>query len=223
MPVTLAALAPYLDPLACAIVGGGTLLAALLRSPLRDVARGLVALRTLGRRPFGAEPLLTQIAALARIARKHGVIALDRAVIADRDVAAAVAAVVDGVPADDIAAQLRHARLSRYERHRAAAELWAGAAEAAPAMGMVGTLIGLVQMFTAMRDPHAIGGAMAVALLATLYGALLGNLVCLPIAQRLRRHSRVEAQERARIEAPLLALATLEPARPRALHEVVAA
>ena len=76
-----------------------------------------------------------------------------------------------------------------------------------------GTLIGLVRMFTAMQDPTAIGPAMAVALLATLYGALFANLIAMPIAGRLRRLARAEAFERARIEAPLAALAACEPTR----------
>jgi chemotaxis protein MotA len=117
---------------------------------------------------------------------------------------------------------LRHRRRARAERHRGAIDMWAGAAEAAPALCMVGTLVGLVVMFGAMRDPAAIGGAMAVALLATLYGALLANLVALPITVRLRRHARIEFQERERIEAPLVALAAIEPALPHKLHEVAA-
>ena len=80
-------------------------------------------------------------------------------------------------------------------------------------MGMVGTLIGLAGMFANMTDPKAIGGAMAIALLATLYGALLANLVLTPICHRLRAAGRVEAFERARIEAPLLALALRETPR----------
>ena len=80
-------------------------------------------------------------------------------------------------------------------------------------MGMVGTLIGLAQMFATMSDPSAIGGAMAVALLATLYGALFANLLFMPIANRLRAQGRSEAFERARIEAPLVALAERETPR----------
>jgi chemotaxis protein MotA len=194
----------------------------VLRTPLRDLGRGVVALRVLGRRRFDAEPLLTQLGALTRIARRHGVIALDRSVIADRDVAAAVAAIVDGASAEDVRALLGHLRLSRTERHRGAFEMWAGAADAAPALGMIGTLIGLVMMFTAMRDPATIGSAMAVALLATLYGALLANLVAMPIAVRLRRRSRQEAQERARLEEPMIAIAAIEPAIHRDLREYAA-
>jgi len=80
-------------------------------------------------------------------------------------------------------------------------------------MGMVGTLIGLVGMFVKMDDPSAIGGSMAIALLATLYGALLANLVAMPVAARLRRHAREEAIERLRLEAPLVALAMREQPR----------
>ncbi|UVO51235.1 MotA/TolQ/ExbB proton channel family protein [Sphingomonas sp. SUN019] len=200
----------FLDPIALSIVGGGTILAAILRTPARDLARAIAALATLPRRRFAAEPLLQQIAALGRIARRHGAIALDRSVIADLDVAAAVADIVDGASPEAVATKLRHLRRARIERHVAAADAWAGMAEAAPAMGMVGTLIGLVAMFTQMTDPQAIGSAMAVALLATLYGALLSNLIALPIANRLRAAARHEAFERARIEEPLVALATRE-------------
>jgi chemotaxis protein MotA len=62
----------------------------------------------------------------------------------------------------------------------------------APAMGMIGTLIGLVQMLQSMDDPGTIGPAMAVALLTTFYGALLANIVCLPIAGKLRTRSKEE-------------------------------
>lgn len=77
-------------------------------------------------------------------------------------------------------------------------------------MGMVGTLIGLARMFAAMDDVATIGAGMAVALLATLYGAVLANLVLQPIAGRLRGAARAEAFERARLEAPLVALARRE-------------
>ena len=209
------ALAPFLDPIAAAIVVGGTLLATILRTPSRDLARGVAALRALGRRPFDAGALLTQIEALSRITARHGVIQLDRSVIRDADVAAAMAAIVDGVEDVRVTTTIDEARAARFERHRAAAEMWAAAAEIAPAMGMVGTLIGLVRMFTAMTDPAAIGGAMAVAVLATLYGALLGNLVCMPIASRLKRLARAEYLERARLSAPLAALAARERPRER--------
>lgn len=211
---------PYLDPTAIGIVGGGTLLAVTLRSEARDLGRAILALGVLGRRRFRADSLLDQIAALGRIAQRHGVMALDRSVIADADVAAAVAAIVDGTDPAAVGTLVAHRRQARIERHIAAAEVWAAAAEVAPAMGMVGTLIGLVKMFLSMNDPTAIGGAMAVALLATLYGALIASLVAMPVAARLRRMARDEAFERTRLEAPLLALAARE--KPKSLDRIAA-
>jgi chemotaxis protein MotA len=213
-------LAPFLDPIAFAIVGGGTLAAAILRTPLRDLIRGFGALGTLFAQAFEAAPLLEQIAAFGRIARRHGVMALDKSVIADPDMAAAVAAIVDGATPEEVAELLRQRHRARTERAVAACELWSAAADTAPAMGMVGTLIGLVGMFVKMQDPSAIGTAMAVALLATLYGALLANLVLAPIAARLRRYARNEAVERLRLDAPLIALATREQPRAAQLAEV---
>ncbi len=209
-PITLGA---FLDPAAIGIVAGGSLLATLLRTPLGDVGRGLAALGALGRKPFAAGPLIEQVAALGRIARRHGVHALDRSVIADKDVAAAVAEIVDGATPEDVARLMDERRRARILRHAAAADMWAGMAEVAPAMGMVGTLVGLVKMFWAMTDPAAIGAGMAVALLATLYGALIANLVAMPIAVRLRRRARAEAEERSRLVAPLAALAEKGRAR----------
>lgn len=206
-------LAQLFDPVACAIVGGGTLLATMLRAPARDAVRAVSALRVLVRRRFTADALLEQIAAQSRIAKRHGIVALDRSVIADPDVAAAIAAIVDGAIPREVEALLRYRRQARIERHVAAADVWSGAAEAAPAMGMVGTLVGLAGMFANLTDPKAIGGAMAIALLATLYGALLANLMLMPICHRLRTAGRAEAFERIRLEAPLVALALRETPR----------
>lgn len=214
-----AALVPgtFLDPLAIGIVLGGTALSIVLRNRLADVARALAALVALWRRPFSAGPLIAQAASLERIARRHGLFSLDRSVIADPDMAAAVEAAVDGASPEQVAGLVNDRVAARAERHRAAIEVWTGAADAAPAMGLIGTILGLVQMFASMQDPATIGAAMAVALLATLYGALVANLVAMPVATRLKRLARAEAGERLRLAAPLAQLATLERARKREL------
>lgn len=200
----------FFDLHAAALVLGGTALATLFRAPPSHLRRALGSLRSLLRAPFSADPLLEQIALQDRVARKHGTHALDRFVVADPDVRDAVGVIVDGADGADVAAALTYARRARIERHLSAAEVWSGVAEVAPAMGMVGTLIGLARMFAQMGDPARIGGAMAVALLATLYGAVLANLVAAPIAARLRALARAEAFERTRLEAPLTALAARE-------------
>ncbi len=212
--IALPPLHQFLDPAALAIVLGGTLIATLLRTPWGDARRAVRALTVLIRRPFSADPLVEQIAHLSRVAKRHGVLTLDRSVITDPDLAEAIAAIVDVEGAESVTNRLAMARQGRVERHVAIADIWAGAAEAAPAMGMVGTLIGLAAMFATMNDPQRIGGAMAIALLATLYGALFANLVAQPIAIRLRRAARIEAFERTRLVAPLALLAAREAPRP---------
>ncbi|GAA0725947.1 motility protein A [Sphingomonas japonica] len=213
-------LTAFFDPVALAIVGGGTLIALVLRTPLGLLLRAFAAVRLVLRRGYDADPHLQQIAALGRIARRSGVIALDRSVITDPDIAAAIDAIVDGSPPETVARTLTECRDARIERHLAVADTWSAAADIAPTMGMIGTLIGLARMFQSMTDPEAIGPAMAIALLATLYGALVAALIAAPVAARLRRLARAEAFERARLEAPLVALADRE--RPR-LREVAAA
>lgn len=215
--VALPLLGIFLDPLAIGIVLGGTAASIVLRHRLPDIGRALTALTTLWRTPFDAAPLLAQTAALERIARRHGVLALDRSVIDDPDMAAAVHAAVDGATSEQVTAIVTARGEARSDRHRAAIEVWTGIAEAAPAMGLIGTILGLVQMFAAMTDPDTIGAAMAVALLATLYGALVANLLAMPVASRLKRLARTEAAERRRLVAPLAALARLERARKREL------
>lgn len=210
---TLPTLGTFADPAALAIVFGGTAVALVLRTPARDLVRAITALPTIARRPFRADALLAQVEAFSRISARHGVVQLDRSVIADRDVALAVSAIVDGKSADTVRDALDHAHVGRAERHRAAIDFWCAAAEIFPAMGMVGTLVGLVRMFAAMSDPATIGASMAVAVLATLYGALAANLLAAPIGARLRRRARTEAVERARLIQPLVTLAAREAPR----------
>ena len=206
-PITLVA---FLDPAAIGIVAGGTVVATLLRTSLGDVGRGVAALGVLARKPFDATPLVDQIAALGRIARRHGMHALDRSVIADHDVAAAVAGIVDGATPDEIMRQLDERRRARILRHAAAADMWAGAAEVAPAMGMIGTVVGLILMFSKMNDPAAMGPAMGIAMLTTLYGLILAFGIAGPIAARLERLSEAECAWQGRVAERLLALARAE-------------
>ena len=114
--------------------------------------------------------------------------------------------------------------LGRSERHGAAIRGWNAVADAAPALGMAGTIIGLIRMFTAMDDPSAIGPAMAMALLTTLYGVVLANMVAGPIAARLALLSDMEiAWQRELLDRMLaLARAEMEGGQKAARHQSVA-
>jgi len=100
--------------------------------------------------------------------------------------------VVDGTPGDEIERILRRDIGAMAQRHLKSASILRKAAEVAPAMGLIGTLVGLVQMLGSLNDPGAIGPGMAVALLTTFYGAVLANMVFSPLASKLERNSEEE-------------------------------
>ncbi len=200
----------FFDPVALGIVGGGTLLATAARGPLRDTRAAFRALPILWRRSFDFAPARAELAGAERIATAKSLLAIDSQLMRDPDVADGVQAVLDGDTPDAVEALLERLRSARTERHAIVQGWWAAAAETAPALGMVGTLIGLVQLFRVMDDPAAIGSAMATALLATLYGALFANLVAAPIAARFRRLSRAEELERCALVRPFRAFAARE-------------
>jgi chemotaxis protein MotA len=93
------------------------------------------------------------------------------------------------------------------QRHSVGQSVFKGMGASAPAFGMIGTLIGLVQMLASMSDPSKIGPAMAVALLTTLYGALIANLVCLPIAEKLAFRSQQEQDNKSIIREAAIGIA----------------
>ncbi|MEH6758250.1 MAG: MotA/TolQ/ExbB proton channel family protein [Parasphingorhabdus sp.] len=95
----------------------------------------------------------------------------------------------------------------REMRHNSAIRFWMAVADIAPAIGMVGTIIGLIRLFSDLDDPQNMGGAMALALLTTLYGLILSNLVAAPIAARLLRLSSEELKWQRILTDKLLALA----------------
>lgn len=200
----------FFDPLALGIVLGGTLIGTVSRGPLADTKRAFRALPVLWRKPFDFGPARAELAGAERIATTKSLLAIESHLLRDPDVAEGVQAVLDGDTPDEVESILDRLREERLERHAVVQEWWAAAAETAPALGMVGTLVGLVQMFRVMDDPAAIGGAMAVALLATLYGALFANLVAAPIASRLHRLSRAEELERRALVKPMRAFAARE-------------
>jgi chemotaxis protein MotA len=100
--------------------------------------------------------------------------------------------VLDGTQPDEIERSLRRELQATAARHRASVEILRRAAEVAPAMGLIGTLIGLVQMLSTLDKPSGIGPAMAVALLTTFYGAVTANMLLLPVAAKLERNSQQE-------------------------------
>lgn len=144
--------------------------------PEKDDARGLVE---------------TSVA-LARRSRKDGILSLEGLRLKNAFFQRGIQLCVDGISADVIRRTLTSEMHETIRRHEEGARIFRGIGDAAPAFGMIGTLVGLVQMLANLKDPGAIGPAMAVAMLTTLYGALIANLIALPIADKLESRTSDE-------------------------------
>lgn len=129
-------------------------------------------------------------------ARREGALALEgslKTAHAGRFLTQAMALVADGIPAEEIEQLLARENLATRDRHVRSAGVLRRAGEVAPAMGLIGTLVGLVQMLGNLDDPSSIGPSMAVALLTTFYGAILANMFFNPLANKLERNSEIES------------------------------
>lgn len=138
------------------------------------------------------EELIEKSVEMADAARKGGFLALEEAEITNQFMQKGVDMLVDGHDGDVVRATLEKDISLTVERHETGASMFKALADVAPAMGMIGTLIGLVAMLSNMDDPKAIGPAMAVALLTTLYGAFLANVIAIPIAAKLELRKEEE-------------------------------
>lgn len=136
--------------------------------------------------------LISQVVELAGIARKSGLLALENVEINNTFLKKGVQFLVDGLDPEVVRTTLVKEKIQGVERHDLGQEIFKAIADVGPAMGMIGTLVGLVQMLSAMDDPKSIGPSMAVALLTTLYGAVLANMVAAPIADKLALRSKEE-------------------------------
>lgn len=177
------------------IVVGGTMGATLINYPLSEVLSVLGVAKTAfahrSRRPGDIIPVMVEF---ARKARREGILSFEKDLflIEDPFVARGLQMAVDGMEAGAIENVLTTEINTLEERHRLGAEIFHTMGSFAPAMGMMGTIIGLIQMLMQMQDPGALGAPMAVALLTTFYGTVLAYLFFLPISGKLRIRSAEE-------------------------------
>lgn len=187
----------FLNLPALLIVIGGTFGVTTVCFSLRDIAcTPAVVAKTLFRSVPEADVEARRMLLLADRARKEGILSLEGSLgdMANEPfVQKAVALAVDGTPVEEIQHVLQRAIDEMIQRHLKSAGVLRKAAEVAPAMGLIGTLIGLVQMLGNLEDPAAIGPGMAIALLTTFYGAVLSNMMFSPLATKLERNSAEES------------------------------
>jgi chemotaxis protein MotA len=212
----------FIDTPSMLIVVGGSIMVVMLRSSLGEFLGAVSVLgKTFKNKLDDQGKLIEQIVELATIARKDGMIALEGQEIANPFLAKAVSMLVDGTDASVIKGSLEREKNATKMRHDQGAKIFSSWGEIAPAMGMIGTLIGLVQMLGNMSDPKAIGPAMAVALLTTMYGAILANVFCIPVSMKLGNQADIEEASNEMIIEGILFIQ--DGGNPRVLGDVLAA
>jgi chemotaxis protein MotA len=202
------------------IVIGGTLGATMINYPLRDVVGVFkIAKNALQTKKISISELITTFIRLSHISRKEGILALENEIKAVRDgfFVKGVQLSIDGLEPEEIRDILETEVEFTISRHQLGAEIFLTMGTFAPALGMIGTLIGLVQMLQTLDDPSKIGPAMAVALLTTFYGSIMANIVCLPIAGKLRTRSKEEVLSKEMTIQGILSLASGD--NPRILEQ----
>ncbi|MGB9712123.1 MAG: MotA/TolQ/ExbB proton channel family protein [Dissulfurimicrobium sp.] len=185
--------ASYINLPGALIVLGGTLAATFIRFTFFDLVNSMrVAAKAFFVKTPSPESIIQEIIFLSHIARKEGILRLEKVPINDPFLRKAVMYCVDGYQPEFIAQALDREIEFTLERHGVGQSIFIAIGETAPAFGLIGTLIGLVALLGHMKEPSSIGPSMSVALLTTLYGAVIANLIALPIADKLKRRSQEE-------------------------------
>ncbi|MBV8920039.1 motility protein A [Bradyrhizobium sp.] len=172
---------------AAIIIFGGSTAATMIRFPLKVMLHGipLGAKFAFTMSRLSAHDLVDELARIAEIARKQGPVGLEKVETDEPFLAKGIRYIADGYDIEFIRDNLERDRDNFLMHLDEGSKIYRAIGDCAPAFGMIGTLVGMVQMFANMTDPSKLGPFMATALLATLYGALVANLVCLPIADKL--------------------------------------
>ncbi|MEM5583062.1 MULTISPECIES: MotA/TolQ/ExbB proton channel family protein [unclassified Roseibium] len=177
----------FVDVPSMLIVLGGGFAATLIRFQLSDIITAFVTGFKVALAGKNANPrdLISEITNLGEIVRKSGPLGLENVDVSDPVLAKGVQYIADGYELEFIKESMERERDLQLTRLSEGKRVFKALGDSAPAFGMIGTLVGLVQMLANMDDPAAIGPSMAIALLTTLYGALVSNIICLPLVDKL--------------------------------------
>lgn len=192
----VAALGNFIDPMSAVITFGGTFAALLtMCESIPDFFSNLKSITLIFKMPtFDVLESIKQIIGLSNTARKEGLLALEEAAssIEDAFLKKGVLLIVDGTDPELVRNILETELTCIGERHKKKISFWDNFAAMGPAWGMIGTLVGLVNMLQQLDDPAAIGPSMAVALVTTFYGSLMANWIATPVATKLKANSETE-------------------------------
>ncbi|SDN88659.1 chemotaxis protein MotA [Desulfonauticus submarinus] len=175
------------------IVLGGTFASTCVNFPISDILKALKAgFHIFTRKKVTPNQVVNSMVRIAEISRREGLLALEHVETDNKVLKKACQLIADNADANLITETLKIEIASLKNRHSIIQDVFKKMGNYAPAFGMIGTLIGLVQMLTKLEDPAAIGPAMAVAILTTFYGAIMANLLFLPIAGKLKSRTLEE-------------------------------
>ena len=210
----------FINPPSLLIVIGGTLLVVLAKFSLAQFFDAFkVAARAFKFKLPETQASIEELVEIASIARKEGVLGIEGREVSSPFLGQGIQMLVDGQDGNTIKQLLNKERLMTLEHNRSGAKGFTAMADVAPAMGMIGTLIGLVQMLSNMEDPKSIGPAMAVALLTTLYGAMIATMIATPIADKLSLRMTEEARMQSLYIDALVAIQ--EGTNPRIIEQML--
>lgn len=208
----------FIDIPSIFVVIGGVTAATMIKWPM-DYVKGLITIFM--KSIFNSTPdpkgMIEEIQKLAETARRESVFALEKVPVEDKFLKKAVTLAADNRPPEVITSILSLEIAAMEDRHAKGVDILEGMGADGPAFGMIGTLIGLVQMLQNMSDPSSIGPAMAVALLTTFYGSVIANVFTIPVAAKLKLRSKQESTKMNIIVAGVLGIVAGE--NPRVIRE----
>lgn len=213
-------LTPFIDLPSAMIVVGGAFAASLINFPLKKVLGTFaVILKCFLFKLPDSGALIAQFKEFSTLVRRDGLLALEEKLDDVKNVLMkrGVESLIAGSTPEQIREVLETELSCIEQRHSLGKKIVDSCGAAAPAFGMIGTLIGLVQMLRSLDDPSKIGGGMATALLTTLYGALIANVICIPLAGKLETRSQEECNQCEMMIAGIVGLA--QGTAPRELEE----
>ena len=202
------------------IVLGGTTLVVMMKFSLKQfLGAGVVAVKAFVHKAPDPLELIAKAVELAQTSRQGGLLSLENAEVPNEFMKTGINMIVDGHEPDMVRSVLTKDLTLTVQRHMTGKNIFKAIADVGPAMGMIGTLIGLVQMLAKMDDPKQIGPAMAVALLTTLYGAILANVIAMPVADKLGLRSDEERRSKTLIIDALMGI--LEGQNPKVIESML--
>lgn len=210
----------YADGASAIITFGGAFFAIMAANTMKDYIGGLKSITLVFKAPVhDVRSMIQKIIDLSNIARKEGLLSLEEAAgdLDDEFMKKGILLIVDGTDPDLVRGILETELVSVEDRHKKRISFWEDLGGMGPAWGMIGTLIGLVNMLYEMDDPSMLGPNMAVALITTLYGSLLANWICAPVAGKLKVNNASEIMMKEIMIEGLLSIQAGE--NPRVIEE----